>query len=49
MTGDQLSENAMMLVIVRMGRKGTITTHGCRACFGLGRWKSPASRGSSPS
>ena len=33
LTGDQLSDNAMMLVIVRMGRKGTITTHGCRASF----------------
>jgi len=33
MTGAHLSDNAMLGVINRMGRKGTVTTHGCRASF----------------
>jgi integrase len=32
-TGAALSENAMLEVIKRMGRKGTVTTHGFRASF----------------
>jgi integrase len=32
-TGKPLSENALLAVIERMGRKGTMTTHGCRASF----------------
>jgi len=32
-TGKPLSENALLTVIERMGRKGTMTTHGCRASF----------------
>jgi integrase len=32
-TGDRLSENAMLAVLKRMGRKGEMTTHGCRATF----------------
>ena len=32
-TGKPLSENALLAVIDRMGRKGTMTTHGCRASF----------------
>jgi integrase len=32
-TGDALSSNAMLSVLDRMGRKGAMTTHGCRATF----------------
>jgi integrase len=32
-SGDALSENAMLSVINRMGRKGAMTTHGCRSSF----------------
>jgi integrase len=32
-TGDRLSENAMLAVLDRMGRKGVMTTHGCRSTF----------------
>lgn len=32
-TGAALSENAMLAVLERMGRKGAMTTHGCRATF----------------
>jgi integrase len=32
-TGAALSENAMLAVLERMGRKGAMTTHGCRASF----------------
>jgi len=32
-TGEQLSENAMLALIERMGRKGAMTAHGCRATF----------------
>lgn len=32
-TGAALSENAMLAVLMRMGRKGAMTTHGCRATF----------------
>jgi integrase len=32
-TGDRLSENALLAVLKRMGRKGAMTTHGCRASF----------------
>jgi len=32
-TGARLSENAMLAVLARMGRKGKVTTHGCRASF----------------
>ena len=32
-TGAALSENAMLAVLKRMGRKGAMTTHGCRATF----------------
>jgi integrase len=32
-TGAPLSENAMLSVLERMGRKGAMTTHGCRATF----------------
>jgi hypothetical protein len=31
--GDRLSENALLAVIERMGRKGTTTTHGFRSTF----------------
>ena len=33
LTGAALSENAMLAVLSRMGRKGAMTTHGCRATF----------------
>jgi integrase len=32
-TGAALSENAMLAVLERMGRKSIMTTHGCRATF----------------
>jgi integrase len=32
-SGAALSENAMLAVLDRMGRKGQMTTHGCRATF----------------
>jgi integrase len=32
-TGNRLSENALLAVLKRMGRKGAMTTHGCRASF----------------
>ena len=32
-TGAALSSNAMLAVLDRMGRKGAMTTHGCRATF----------------
>jgi integrase len=32
-TGVALSSNAMLAVLERMGRKGAMTTHGCRATF----------------
>jgi integrase len=32
-TGARLSENAMLGVLERMGRKGQMTTHGCRSTF----------------
>jgi integrase len=32
-TGACLSENAMLAVLDRMGRKGEMTTHGCRSSF----------------
>jgi integrase len=32
-SGDRLSENALLAVLRRMGRKGAMTTHGCRASF----------------
>ena len=32
-TGARLSENAMLAVLDRMGRKGAMTTHGCRSSF----------------
>lgn len=32
-SGASLSENAMLAVLDRMGRKGQMTTHGCRATF----------------
>jgi integrase len=32
-TGAALSANAMLAVLDRMGRKGAMTTHGCRATF----------------
>jgi integrase len=32
-TGGRLSENAMLAVLDRMGRKGSMTTHGCRSSF----------------
>jgi integrase len=32
-TGARLSENAMLAVLDRMGRKGSMTAHGCRASF----------------
>jgi hypothetical protein len=32
-TGARLSENAMLAVLERMGRKGVMTTHGCRSSF----------------
>jgi integrase len=32
-TGDRLSENALLAVLRRLGRKGEMTTHGCRASF----------------
>jgi integrase len=32
-TGAALSENAMLALLARMGRKGVMTTHGCRATF----------------
>jgi integrase len=32
-SGAALSENAMLAVLERMGRKGSMTTHGCRATF----------------
>jgi integrase len=32
-TGVRLSENSMLEVLRRMGRKGVMTTHGCRASF----------------
>jgi integrase len=32
-TGEPLSENAMLAVLQRMGRKGAMTTHGCRSTF----------------
>lgn len=32
-TGTRLSENAMLAVLDRMGRKGEMTTHGCRSSF----------------
>jgi integrase len=32
-TGAALSENAMLAVLDRMGRKGAMTTHGCRSSF----------------
>ncbi|MGO9672710.1 MAG: tyrosine-type recombinase/integrase [Methylocella sp.] len=32
-TGAHLSENAMLAVLDRMGRKGEMTTHGCRSTF----------------
>jgi len=32
-TGARLSENAMLAVLGRMGRKGAMTTHGCRSSF----------------
>jgi integrase len=33
LTGAALSENAMLAVLDRMGRKGAMTIHGCRATF----------------
>jgi integrase len=33
LTGNRLSDNAMLALLKRMGRKGTMTTHGCRATF----------------
>lgn len=33
LTGERLSENALLALLKRMGRKGTMTTHGCRATF----------------
>ena len=45
-TGAALSENAMLAVLKRMGRKGAMTTHGCRATFRLGRKRRLISRGS---
>jgi integrase len=32
-TGEPLSENAMLAVLRRMGKKGAMTTHGCRSTF----------------
>jgi integrase len=32
-TGARLSENAMLAVLDRMGRRGQMTTHGCRSTF----------------
>lgn len=32
-TGERLSENAMLALLKRMGRKGGMTIHGCRATF----------------
>lgn len=32
-SGNRLSENALLAVLRRMGRKGEMTTHGCRASF----------------
>jgi integrase len=32
-SGAMLSENAMLAVLERMGRKGQMTTHGCRSSF----------------
>jgi integrase len=32
-TGARLSENAMLAVLDRMGRRGVMTTHGCRSSF----------------
>jgi integrase len=32
-TGATLSENAMLALLARMGRKGIMTTHGCRSTF----------------
>ncbi|MCW5686317.1 MAG: integrase arm-type DNA-binding domain-containing protein [Pseudolabrys sp.] len=33
LTGASLSENALLALLQRMGRKGMMTTHGCRATF----------------
>jgi integrase len=32
-TGARLSQNSMLKVLDRLGRKGAMTAHGCRACF----------------